>query len=272
MEDLARFEELEQAYNAALDQEKNGKTDAAVSLYQKVLELDPADHAGASVRLASLGAIGAPAKAPDAYVKTLFNQHAEVFDLVLVEQLGYAVPLMLRDAINKLGLSTFSRMLDLGCGTGLTAEAFEDATEFRCGVDLSDTMIEVCDDKELFDELYVSEVVNFLKHKKAEGWDLITATDVLPYMGELEEFFSLAETSLKPGGHFCFSSETLFDVHHQSPDYSVGQYHRFAHSTPYITSLLSKLRLETLYCEPITVRYEQGQPVPGHMFIYQKKP
>ena len=39
-----------------------------------------------------MGRADAPERAPDAYVATLFDQNAEHFDDMLVEQLGYAVP------------------------------------------------------------------------------------------------------------------------------------------------------------------------------------
>ncbi|MBX8827977.1 tetratricopeptide repeat protein, partial [Ochrobactrum sp. SFR4] len=48
-------EALEQAYNEALKLEKSGDFDGAAKAYQKVLEIDPDDHGGAAVRLASMG-------------------------------------------------------------------------------------------------------------------------------------------------------------------------------------------------------------------------
>ncbi|MGO8617686.1 S-adenosylmethionine-dependent methyltransferase, partial [Rhizobium ruizarguesonis] len=76
-------------YNRALALEKAGDIDAAVAAYHEVLALDPASHGGAAVRIAAMGRGDTPVKAPDAYVETLFDQHAEVFEAVLVEQLGY---------------------------------------------------------------------------------------------------------------------------------------------------------------------------------------
>jgi predicted TPR repeat methyltransferase len=48
---------------------------------------------------------------------------------MLVDQLGYHVPMMLREAFEAQGLGPFARMLDLGCGTGLTGESLEDMAE-----------------------------------------------------------------------------------------------------------------------------------------------
>ncbi len=46
------------------------------------------------------------------------RSHADVFDNVLVDQLHYCVPLLVRQRIQALGLGPFKRVLDLGCGTG----------------------------------------------------------------------------------------------------------------------------------------------------------
>ncbi len=76
-------EALAEAYNRALALEKSGDFDAAAAAYAQVLALDPEDHGGAAVRLASMGRGDTPEKAPDAYVATLFDQHAEVFEDVV---------------------------------------------------------------------------------------------------------------------------------------------------------------------------------------------
>ncbi len=95
-------EALAEAYNRALALEKAGDFDAAAKAYEDVLRIDPDDHGGAAVRLASMGRGAVPLKAPDAYVSTLFDQHAEMFDTILVDQLGYDVPLQLREMLLEL--------------------------------------------------------------------------------------------------------------------------------------------------------------------------
>ncbi len=108
-----------------------------------MLAIDPDDHGGASVRIAALGRGEAPPKAPDAYVETLFDQHAEAFEDILVEQLGYAVPVMVRQRLQQLGLGPFQRLLDLGCGTGLTGGALRDMVTDMTGIDISEKMVEI---------------------------------------------------------------------------------------------------------------------------------
>src|SRR3954463_3529116 len=93
---------LAAAYNEALALEKVGEFEKAAKAYEKVLALDPEDHGGASVRIASMGLGDVPPKAPDAYVETLFDQHAVAFESILVDQLEYCVPLMVRERIDTL--------------------------------------------------------------------------------------------------------------------------------------------------------------------------
>lgn len=266
----AAFDEdaLEEAYERALSFEKAGDFDAASLAYRQVLTLDPADHGGAAVRLASMGKGDVPSKAPDAYVATLFNQHAEMFDTILVGQLGYDVPLQLREILLQIDENChFARMLDLGCGTGLSADALDDIAAHKTGVDLSENMIEIAYEKGDYDELFISEVVLFLNKTTAPHWDLIIATDVLPYMGDLQTFFAGLKAHIHQGGMIAFSSETQPEEVFQGRDFMVGAYQRFAHAESYLRKLMKTHGFECLRCENITVRYEQGQPVPGQLIV-----
>ncbi|MCG5481738.1 class I SAM-dependent DNA methyltransferase [Sinorhizobium alkalisoli] len=265
-------EALAEAYNRALALEKGGNFDAAAAAYREVLDLDPEDHGGASVRLASMGRGDTPIKAPDAYVATLFDQHAEVFDNVLVDQLDYCVPLLVRQRIQALGLAPFKRALDLGCGTGLTGGALRDMAEEITGIDLSENMVEIAHEKDLYDTLYVAEAVDFLDDNDDEPFDLIVATDVLPYMGALEALFFGAVDNLVPGGLLIFSSETLPEADFAGRSYMVGPHQRFAHSEAYLRDRLTATGFEVLEVGDITVRMEEGEPIAGHLVIARFKP
>lgn len=264
---MAKIDEdaLAEAYNRALALEKAGDIDAAVKAYEEVLAIDPEDHGGASVRIASLGRGDAPPKAPDAYVETLFDQHAEAFEDILVEQLGYAVPVMVRQRLQALELGPFKRMLDLGCGTGLTGGALRDMVEDITGIDLSENMVELAHEKDLYETLYVAEVEDFLEDNDEEAFDLITATDVLPYLGALEPLFFGAAESMVAGGIFVFSSETL-DTSDARP-FIVGPHQRYLHSEAYIRERLASTGFEIIEISDINVRMQDGNPSPGHLVI-----
>lgn len=265
-------EALAEAYNRALALEKAGDFDAAAKAYEEVLQIDPDDHGGAAVRLASMGRGAVPLKAPDAYVATLFDQHAEMFDTILVDQLGYDVPLQLREMLLEMDDAfNAERMLDLGCGTGLSADALDDMAAHKTGVDISENMIEVAYEKGDYDALFVGEAVRFLESTEEENWNLIVATDVLPYMGELERFFAGVAEHLNSGGHFGFSSETLDDNRLAGRAFVVGDYQRFAHAQSYVRAMLDSHGMDCIRCEDITVRSEQGAPVPGHLYIARRR-
>lgn len=264
-------EALAEAYNRALALEKSGDVDAAVAAYREVLEIDPEDHGGAAVRIASLGRGEAPPKAPDAYVETLFDQHAESFEDILVEQLGYAVPVMVRQRLQELGLGPFKRMLDLGCGTGLTGGTLRDMVDDITGLDISENMVEIAHEKDLYETLYVAEVEDFLEDNDDEPFDLITATDVLPYLGALEPLFFGASENMLKGGVFVFSSETLPEDVMAGRAYIVGPHQRFAHSEAYVRERLAATGFEVLEIGEINVRMQDGHPTPGHLVIAKFK-
>lgn len=258
---------LADAYNAGLIHEKAGRLDEAETAYRKALALDPADPGGVAVRLAAMGRGDAPSQAPEAYVAMLFDQHAEVFDGILVDQLGYAVPMTTRERIQAKALGPFDRMLDLGCGTGLAAVALEDMCGHLTGADLAQTMVEVSDEKDLYDDLYVAEATSFLlaAAEEDETWDLIVATDVLPYIGDAEAFLGAAAGRLTSKGILAFSTETLPGL----TTWKVTPHHRYAHAQSYIEAGAATAGLTLIDITDIVVRHEEGAPIPGHLYLFQ---
>jgi len=265
-------DKLEKLYAQALSYEKAGDFDKAAHYYQQMLGIDAQDHGGAAVRLAAIGRGPVPKIAPPAYVTTLFDQHAEVFDFILVNQLGYDVPQQLRAALEESQKNRiFSRLLDLGCGSGLCGEVLDDLALHKSGLDLAENMIAIAHEKGDYDQLWVGDAVHFLTQTVQERWDLITATDVLPYMGELETFFQLVGNHLQPQGIFAFSSEILTCEQFGDAPYKVGPFQRFAHQTSYIKKCLSKAGLGILQMRDIIVRQEQGSDVHGQLFLSIKE-
>ncbi len=261
---------LAEAYNRALAHEKAGEFDAAADAYREVLAIDPDYRGGAAVRLAAMGKGDVPEKASDAYVATLFDQHAEAFEAILVDQLGYDIPEKISARLRAVAPGPYGRMLDLGCGTGLSGEMLRDICGHITGVDLAEKMVGIAYDKGDYDDLYVAEIVNFLESPEDDPWDLILATDVLPYLGALEPFFGGVAKNLVAGGLFGFSSETLPDAMFEGRDFTVGPKQRFAHTDAYVLKVLANNGFSCLEINPTTIRAEEGEPVPGHLVLARK--
>ncbi len=268
--DMNESDPLAEAYNRGLALEKSGDLAGAERAYAEVLALDPSDHGGVSVRLAAMGRGAVPEKAPDAYVATLFDQCAAEFDDILVDQLGYAVPMQVRQRLAEIAPGPYARMLDLGCGTGLAGVALSDMTTEITGIDLAEGMVAETDERGVYEDLYIGEAVAFMTEAEEAPWDLVTATDVLPYLGDLSSFQAGLARCVAPGGVAVVSSETLPADQTGPAGYTVGARHRFAHSPDYLRAMLEGAGLTILEMEPITVRAEDGVPVPGLLAIARR--
>ncbi|MEM9999964.1 MAG: methyltransferase domain-containing protein, partial [Pseudomonadota bacterium] len=240
---LTDHDALEEAYMAALKHEKAGRFHEAKPFYEQCLVLDPDDHVGASVRLAAMGLAKAPDTSPTAYMEQLFNQFADQFDEILIEKLGYSVPMQLEQWFRANKPGPYRRMVDLGCGTGLVGMLMTDMCEHATGVDIAEKMIEASDGRAAYDELFVNEVVHFLQeYAKSDNpayqpFDLFVTADMLPYIGALEPLFDGIAANAAPGATLAFSCEGLPNL---NEGWSITPQHRFAHSKKYLEQMCAR--------------------------------
>lgn len=246
-------------YGKARKAEDAGDLAAAAALFQECLAMDPDDHCGVTLRLGAHG-LAAPDRAPPAYVATLFDQHAEAFDDILVRDLGYHVPTLARRLAGP-HLAQGARVLDLGCGTGLAGVAFADLAGELVGVDLAPQMLPFADDRGVYAELYVAEAVQFLEEWDEAAFDAIVATDVFPYLGDLAPFATAAARCLTPGGLLVASTERADDR------WGVTATQRFAHALAYVAATFAAAGFALVATEPVTVRHEEGAPVAGDLVL-----
>lgn len=265
---------LADTYNRAKALEDDGRIEEAVSLFRACLAMDPTDRAGVSMRLASMGLASAPDRAPEAYVAALFDQHAEDFDDILTGDLGYAVPMQLAAWLEENRPGPYRRLVDLGCGTGLSGMMLLEMAEHATGVDIAEAMIEKSDERAAYDALYVNEVVHFLEEwAKSDDpehapFDLIVATDVLPYLGALEPLFDGIAANATPGARLCFSAETLPELEESGGTWSITPKRRFAHSRAYLEDMCARAGfIDIDWMEPIVVRMDERQPIPGWLVV-----
>ena len=79
-----------------------------------------------------------------------------------------------------------------------------------------------------------------------------------------------AAARLAKGGLFVFSTETLPAEALAGRSFMVGPKQRFAHGESYILAGLAGHGFECLLMQPIVVRFDEGEPIHGHLVLAQR--
>ncbi|MGG7518915.1 methyltransferase domain-containing protein [Allorhizobium undicola] len=250
---------------------KANDRDGAAKAYRQVMALDPADVFAASLKLAIIGAGEMPQQPPSRYVEALFDEYADRFETSLIEKLDYRVPKLLASMIfAHLGPQrNFSRVVDLGCGTGLMGVELAGNASALEGFDLSSAMLAKAAEKGIYSLLGEADLscdadsCGLFGERKRARADLVTAADVLMYLGNLSGVFSLARELLAPGGHFAFSVER-----HAGPQgFALAHSLRYQHSRAYVEGCLGENGFLPMASEETVIRKDGGKPVSGMLFI-----
>lgn len=238
-----------------------GDVPAASAVLKRALALDPGNH-DIQVALSAIGA--APPPAPNLIeTRNVFDNYAEHFDSDLVRGLDYRVPEKLAAIFAERG-RVWDRMLDLGCGTGLTGVSLRPYTRHLTGVDLSRAMIDKAKARGVYDMMYQGDCVAFLQQIDAT-YDLMVATDVLVYFGDLANLFRAARVRLVPGGVFWFSVEEW-----GGEGYVQQLTRRYQHSLSYIRATAHTTNLRPVFEQQIDIRLENRRPVRGLLVALER--
>jgi predicted TPR repeat methyltransferase len=209
-------------------------------------------------------ASAAPPTAPVAYVTSLFDNYAARFDEHLVSNLQYRTPQHLRAAVQDFRTGTFKSVLDLGCGTGLCGDVFKPVAECLVGVDLSSEMISVARRRNIYEELHVADIVEYLAGQN-RSCDLILAADVFIYVGDLNEIFRRVSMALQPNGLFAFSVES-----NNCDTWMLGPTRRYSHGVPYLKKLAFDHNLVEKAIHPVVLRMDRAVEVHGLVVVLEK--
>lgn len=239
-------------------------TDKAVEAWQMALRLDPADHAGATLKLALAGAIAPLDRPPSAFVEALFDQYADRFEKSLVEKLGYRVPDALFSAITAVHPDRFALARDLGCGTGLMGERLRPVTGRLEGFDISGEMLRKARAKKVYDHLQKADLQS-LPHFDAPA-DLVTAADVFMYLGALDNVFAGVSAMQESGALFAFSVER----HEGAEDFVLLDTRRYAHSRACLERLLEQNGYRPVSMENQPIRMDRSAAIEGILTVAQK--
>ncbi len=238
-----------------------GHREAAVAVGRLRLARDPGDAAQRYLLDALEGR--ALTRAPADYLESHFDGFAGTFDQKLVEVLQYGAPEQMARLVTPLRAG-FAQTLDLGCGTGLAARHLAPMSGRLTGVDLSGRMLDQARGRGLYAELVKAEALEFLAGQPGR-FDLVFAADVLIYFGDLQELFDRVAASLRPGGLFAASIETM-----PEGAYAVLPSGRFAHAIDY-AERTAAARFAVAARQATTIRLEAGRPAPGLLMVLERR-
>lgn len=208
-----------------------------------------------------------PKTQPAPIVAGLFDGYAARFDRHLVVQLQYKLPRDVAAMIHQWHPDREGDILDLGCGTGLLGVCLGALKGVLVGVDLSAEMLEQASRHQVYDSLHHVNLLDALQATPANLYHVITALDVLIYVGNLETVIPNAHRILLAGGRFVFSCETGSD---NSADYALQSTYRYTHQRSYVERLLLNAGFSNISITERVLRYEAGQPVQGFLVTAQK--
>ena len=261
---VARDPDYASAYNhMAYMHHRAGNIDKALPLYQQVLRLDPS-HTAAQHMLASLQGQTTDA-APSDYVKEVFDHFAD-YDQSMQTNLNYTTPKQLRELLERSlpEGKKFENGLDLGCGTGLSGEAFKDIVKTFTGIDLSPVMLAKANEKGLYSALHEMELTSFLK-MSTEEYDFFIAADVFVYLGNLEPLFRQIKKHATPDAGFLFSTETT------GKHFTLQASGRYGHSERYIQELAEETGFSVKSYASANIRKEKGEWIKGSLYLLTNK-
>jgi predicted TPR repeat methyltransferase len=199
------------------------------------------------------------------YIRGLFDDFADRFEETLVGHLAYGAPQRLQEFLRRHAADTATRVLDLGCGTGLMAQQLARPGRRIDGVDLAPRMLEHARAKRVYDELHEAEAGAFLRGASAQ-WELVVAVDVLNYMADLRPLFAAAWPRIAPAGSFAFTIERSGGD--RTELHAVTARYRHA-----VTNVVAELRgagfAEVIH-EDVVLRMESGQPVAGALVLARR--
>ena len=244
-----------------------GQEQAAIASLEQALSLEPDDTLGVRVDLARLGRLPPEAAITEGYVRALFDEYAPRFDRHLVKNLNYRGPELLADALRRAASKRlqdfrFRRALDLGCGTGLMAQALVGVCEVMEGVDLSPRMLAKAAKTRLYAGLHEGDLVSFLSGRLPCEADLVVAADVFVYLADLSPAFHEIRRVLAPKGSLGFTLQA-----HGADGVVLGEDSRYAHGEGYLRRALAEADLGVVLLESVSTREDRGEPVPGFLVV-----
>jgi predicted TPR repeat methyltransferase len=240
-----------------------GRRQVAAAAYERYLRAHPSD-AEVEHLLVSLRDERPPARVSDRCIRQLYARFASFYDENMRGDLDYRAPELLGAAIERaLGDRRNLRVVDLGCGTGLSGRQLRPRATWLAGVDLSADMVTRARAEGVYDSLQVDEITAYLTGEAIRTFDLVAACDTFIYCGDLRQVVTPAARCLAPGGVLAFTVERGDIYPLQLTDSG-----RFAHHVRHLTEVAAEAGLSVVEIAEHVLRYEYGVPVTGLTAVF----
>ena len=130
-------------------------------------------------------------------------------------------------------------LLDLGIGTGLSSHLFHQMGLKIYGIDNSEEMLHVCKEKEIAEDLKLSDLGDTFPYDERK-FDHIISAGVFHFFENLEHFFEESKRLLKRGGTLSFTVMYLKDDSVDVLERRIEGVPVFEHSQQYIERMMTK--------------------------------
>ena len=258
--DAHYFEALVNLANLSMEM---GDEEGALEHFRKAHAQRPQD-VSVSYLLAALEDRYVP-KAPEQYVRNLFDQYAPTFEQQLLNKLNYQVPEALQKMLarHRADIASKGTSLDLGCGTGIMGQVLSDYCQSWVGVDLSEKMLEQARLKSCYDELHAMDLTCYLK-KTQRLFSLFVAADSFIYMGDLQPVFLNMQRCAQRNALVAFSIE---HCPHNEQMVKLKKNGRYAHCVEDVVKIASLCGWQLVEHEYLVLRYQNGRPQMGSLVL-----
>jgi predicted TPR repeat methyltransferase len=155
---------------------------------------------------------------------TYYKDFAQSYDEGFADALGYQSPHAVAKIFKTLAEPNDHPIADIGCGTGLTAQALNTDKSNIDGFDISDEMLDKAREKNIYNTLYNADLTQPLDpHSEHYGGLISSGTFTLGHLGP-EDLAHLLQI-LKPNGLVCVTVNTAH-FENQGFDAVLGRLHK----------------------------------------------
>lgn len=244
---------------------QNNQKKNAIMHYEQALKQDPTNKEIQYILGALKQSGDMISQAPKDYVANLFDQYAGHYNQHLTNMLKYQLPEKIEILLHEHFKPTSELdILDLGCGTGLFGNILRPFAQKLTGVDLSQNMLNIAHETQLYDSLRQTDAIDHLEH--SNNYNLIIAAELFPYIGDPQPLLKAIYSALAADGICIFSIESK-DTEQL---YTLSENARFMHNPTMLAAVIKDIGFKAKTIESTTLRLHQSQPVLGKLFLIQK--